>query len=49
MNVHSCDTRSTSIAFSCAELAQPKNSYLRSRAKIRRGISKEGKARRLRS
>ena len=44
MNVHSCDTRSTSIAFSFAKLAQAKNSYLRSRAKIRQGISKERRA-----
>jgi AraC-like DNA-binding protein len=44
MNVHSCDTRSTSIAFSYAKLAQSKNACLRSRAKIRLGISKEGAA-----
>jgi AraC-like DNA-binding protein len=44
MNVHSCDTRFTSIAFSFAKLAQAKNSYLRSRAKIRQRISKQCKA-----
>jgi hypothetical protein len=32
MNVHSYATRSTSIAFFCAKLAQPKNVYLPSRA-----------------
>ena len=44
MNVHSCDTRFTSIAFLCAKLAQAKNSYFRSRAKIRQRISKQCKA-----
>jgi hypothetical protein len=36
--------RSTSIAFSYAKLAQAKNAYLYSRAKIRRRISKKSGA-----
>jgi hypothetical protein len=45
MNVHSGATRSTYIAFCCAKLAQTKNTYLHSRAKIRRGIGKESRTR----
>jgi AraC-like DNA-binding protein len=44
MNVHSCPSRSTAIAFSCAKLAQAKTPGWRSHAKIRSGIRKEGRA-----
>lgn len=45
MSEHSFTSRrSTSIAFLYAKFAQAENAFLRSDAKIRLGIGKEGKA-----